>query len=160
MVIRIVLTLIFIIIGFLNVKRSLIKEINDNPYIKKVQKNKLQNFLVSTIPYTLFKIAVIYVILMVLSVMFLQSKCRVPILIETYNYDTLLEDYKENNKKNVTYMYEFDGKNYKIRDVDKVIINNDFSNYIELYELKSDNNIINILLYGMFERQIIIYEVD
>lgn len=158
MVIRIFLTIIFIIIAIFNVKRSIIKEVDINPYFTRKKNNKLQNFLFSSIPYSLFKIMFVYVVLMVLSVLFLQSRCKTLNLIETYNYDTLKEDYKENNKKNSTYVYELNDMDYKIKNIDKVVIDKADSNYIEVYEIKSDNNFINILLYGTYERQIIIYK--
>lgn len=155
MIIRLIITIIFIIIGYFKSKKTLIIEKETNPKLKKDGK---LNFLTSSIPFTLFLVFLVYAIVLFSSIFYLQSKCVYPTLKETYNYDSLTKYYETNTRKNQTYILEYNKEKIKIRNVDKLTIKNSEDSYAELYELKSNNKIIDCLLYGTFERELIIYE--
>lgn len=155
MLIRLIITIIFIIIGYFKSKKTLIIEKETNPKLKKDGK---LNFLTSSIPFTLFLVFLVYAIVLFSSIFYLQSKCVYPTLKETYNYDSLTKYYENNTRKNQTYILEYNKEKIKIRNVDKLTIKNSEDSYAKLYELKSNNKIIDCLLYGTFERELIIYE--
>lgn len=155
MIIRLIITIIFIIIGYFKSKKTLIIEKETNPKLKKDGK---LNFLTSSIPFTLFLVFLVYAIVLFSSIFYLQSKCVYPTLKETYNYDSLTKYYETNTRKNQTYILEYNKEKIRIRNVDKLTIKNSEDSYAELYELKSNNKIIDCLLYGTFERELIIYE--
>lgn len=155
MLIRLIITIIFIIIGYFKSKKTLIIEKETNPKLKKDGK---LNFLTSSIPFTLFLVFLVYAIVLFASIFYLQSKCIYPTLKTIYNYDTLTKNYENNTRKNQIYVLENNKEKLTIRNVDKLTIKESEASYAELYELKSNNKIIDCLLYGTFERELIIYE--
>lgn len=154
MVIRILLTIIFLIIGYKSYKKSIIIEKEKNIKLKK--DNKL-NLLTSTIPYTLSKIFFIYAFCLLFSVLFLQYNSNEIKIVEKYNI-TEIVDCKENNLKNQTCIFKNGNEKIKIKNIDKVNIKNTKNNsYIEKYEIVSNNKIINFLLYGANENGLNVY---
>lgn len=158
MVIRILITIIFIIIAFFKCKKNLIIEKETNPKLKKDGK---LNFLTSAIPFTLFLVFIVYVIVLFTSILFLQSKCNEMVLIETHDVTNINDKYQANELKNQTYKFENNNEVITIKNIDKLLIEVSPSNkFIEVYEIKSNNKIINFLLYGSFERGLIIYDTE
>lgn len=155
MVIRIVLTILFLIIGFFSYKRSIIVEKEKNP--KLIKDNKL-NLLTSTIPYTLSKVFFVYAFFMISGIMLLQSLCTEKNIINKYEITSINEEYIENSNKNQTYIFNNDNDTIKLKNIDYLnIVYNADAMYIEEYNLTSSYEIVNILMYGAYEKGIIIH---
>lgn len=156
MVIRIILTVIFLLIGIRSYKKNIIIEKEKNP--KLIKDNKL-NLLTSTIPYTLSKVFVVYAIFLITSVLYLQSLCTEKRVIETYEITSINEELEANKLKNQTYTFENNNNKIKIKNIDEIeIIEESDELYVEKYELISTNDIVNILMYGSYENGLIIYK--
>lgn len=156
MIIRIILTIIFLIIGIISYKKSIIIEKEKNP--KLLKDNKL-NLLTSAIPYTLSKVFITYGICLIASVLFLQSQCTEKRILSTYEITSIEKEYEENSRKNQTYIFNNNDEIIKEKNIDKLeIIEESNKMYVEKYELISTNEIINILMYGSYERGLIIYK--
>lgn len=156
MVIRIILTIIFLLIGIRSYKKSIIIEKEKNP--KLIKDNKL-NLLTSTIPYTLSKVFIVYAIFLIVSVLYLQSLCTEKRIVETYEITSINEEITANELKNQNYIFENGENKIKLKNIDEVeIIEESDELYVEKYELISTNDIVNILMFGSYENGLIIYK--
>lgn len=152
MIIRIILTVIFAIIGVYKYKKSLIHEIDHNP--KLIKDNKL-NFTTSAIPYTLFKVFVVYAICLIVSLFVLESQCNNLVLTEKY----ILEDkinYKDSDNKNQKISFNIEDEEIVINNLSKIINKSADENSVEVYERKSKYEIINFLLWNSYSKEVII----
>ena len=152
MIIRIILTVIFAIIGIYKYKKSLIHEIDHNP--KLIKDNKL-NFTTSAIPYTLFKVFVVYAICLIVSLFVLESQCNNLVLTEKY----ILEDkinYKDSDNKNQKKSFNIEGEEVVINNLSKIINKSADENSVEVYERKSKYEIVNFLLWNSYSKEVII----
>lgn len=152
MIIRIILTVIFAIIGIYKYKKSLIHEIDHNP--KLIKDNKL-NFTTSAIPYTLFKVFVVYAICLIVSLFVLESQCNNLVLTEKY----ILEDkinYKDSDSKNQKISFNIEGEEVVINNLSKIINKSADENSVEVYERKSKYEIVNFLLWNSYSKEVII----
>lgn len=154
MIIRIFLTITFLIIGYFKYKKSLIKEIEKNP--KLIKNNKI-DFTTTAIPYILFKVFVVYAFLMIISILLLSSQCNKPEILKTYEFNTA-DTYTTNTNYNQTYKFIINDEMICIKGIDCINVYKDSEqNFVEEYILKSDNKIINFLMYGGFKKGLNIY---
>lgn len=153
MIIRILLTVLFLLFACIACKREMIKEIQENPRL--IKDNKF-NFLTSAVPYTLFKIIVLYTITLIASIYFLNSLCTTKVLIKDYTY-TEISVYENSTKKNQKIKFENDDEKITLSGISKTEVVEGPIQHIELYELRSDNKIVNMLLLNTLEKQVIIY---
>lgn len=152
MIIRIILTVIFAAIGIYKYKKSLIHEIDHNP--KLIKDNKL-NFTTSAIPYTLFKVFIVYAICLISSLFILESQCNELVLTEKYILEEKI-DYKDSNNKNQKITLEINDEKIIVKDLSKITNKESEENSVEVYERKSKYEIINFLLWNSYSKEAII----